>query len=340
TACDNAIPSAASFAYIHDNISGIDGGSISSGLDGGRPEGTSFGDYCRIENNTIYAPPLLVEGSPGIGFSYYEQGYGDNGEPRDPLRGATHNQIRNNILMANHRAHAYGPPRDINGNPIANYNYANSYDYNMYHGRSYTNGIGHPSNYAIAVQDGVSYTTLAAWRAKNGGDQHSIAANPIFVGGESPSTIAGFALAVGSPGKNAGSDGRDMGADVSRVGIQTQGRLTITAPNGGEAWRRGESRLITWTATGVTESLVIDLMQGPTLLGVIATGVAPTSGSYAWTVGQMADGTYRTGTGLKIRIRTSSGRMLAQAALNQFTAEVKTATSRAYGAGVHPGVNR
>lgn len=339
TNCANAIPTAACYAHIHNNISGVNGGSISSGLDGGMPAGTSFGDYCLIEHNTIHASPLLVEGSPGIGFSYSERGYDANGQPYDPLRGATHNQIRNNIIMANHRAHAYGPPRDINGNPIANYNYANSYDYNMYHNRVYTSGIGHPFNYAIAVQDGVSYATLAAWRAKNGGDQHSIAANPLFVGGEAPSTIAGFALAAGSPGKNAGSDGRDMGADVTRVGIQTS-RFTITSPNGGEAWRRGETRQITWTATGVTESLVIDLMQGPTLLGVIATGVAPTSGSYAWTVGQMADGTYRTGTGLKIRIRTSSGRMLAQAALNQSSPEVKAASSRAYGAGVHTGVNR
>jgi len=546
TNCGNAIPTAACYAHIHDNVSGVGGGSISSGLDGGLPEGTSFGDYCIIEHNTIYAPALLVEGSPGIGFSYSERGYDANGQPYDPFRGATHNQIRNNILMANHRAHAYGPPRDINGNPIANYDYANSYDYNMYHGRSYANGIGHPSNYAIAVQDGVSYTTLAAWRAKNGGDQHSIAANPIFVEGETPSTIAGFALAAGSPGKNAAADGRDMGADVTKVGIQPQapssvlwrddfeetsaltsryedvssngfavgtadafngtralrqtyqvgqvdagwvvkkpsagfpdrlfmrwyhkfeagfqgfppkmarirqrrvdwsspmevhcwldtsaqyggtvvldvkaehssqqngsgwlsvlrtdftfanpanigrwvcfemevqlntpgqanghyrlwiddvlkaertgvdlrgsqtygineamldcywnggaprvqsrsydafviatqkigpepgGTLTVTSPNGGEAWQRNETRAITWTATGVSENLTIELMQGPTLLGVIATGIAPASGSFTWTVGRLADGAFITGTNLKIRIRTASGRVMAE----------------------------
>ena len=29
------------------------------------------------------------------------------------------------------------------------------------------------------------------------------------------------------------------------------GDLNLTAPNGGEVWRRGESREITWTAEGV-----------------------------------------------------------------------------------------
>jgi len=314
TNCGNAIPSAACYAHIHDNVSGVGGGSISSGLDGGLPEGTSFGDYCIIEHNTIHASPLLEENSPGIVFAYNERGFAANGQPYDPLRGATHNQIRNNILMANHRAHAYGPPRDINGNPIVHYDYANSYDYNMYHNRTYTPGIGHPSNYAIAVQDGVSYTTLAAWRAKNGGDQHSLAANPVFVGGENPSSIAGFALAAGSPGKNAGSDGRDLGADITRVGIQSMASLTITSPNGGEVWKRGETRQITWTAAGITEPLVIELMQGQTLLGVIATGVNPARGSFTWTVGRLADGTFRTGPNLKIGLRTADG-VAAEAAL-------------------------
>ncbi len=548
TACNVGIQTAACFAHIHDNISGVEGGGISSGLDGGMPEGSSIGDHCVIEHNTIHASPLLVEGSPGLGFSYSNRGF-VNGQPYDPPRGETHNQIRNNILMATHRAHEYGPPRDANGTPLATYDYANTYDFNLYHARVYTPGVGHPNNYAVAAQHGVYYDTLAAWRAKNGGDQHSLAANPVFVGGEAPSSIAGFALATGSPGKNAASDGRDMGANVTQVGIQPQapssvlwpddfeetsaltsryedvssngfavgtgdafkgtralrqtyqvgqvdagwiikkpsggfpdrlfmrwyhkfeagfqgfppkmarirhrqadwssplevhcwldtsathggavvmdvkaqhssqhngsgwlsvirtdftfanpanlGRwvcfemevqlntpgqanghyrlwidevlkaehtgvdlrgsqtyglneamldcywnggspriqsrlydafviatqrigpepgasLTVTSPNGGESWRRNETRAITWTASGITEPLVIELMQGPTLLGVIATGIPPGDGSYSWTVGRMVDGTFRTGTNLKIRIRTTPGQVLAMAEL-------------------------
>lgn len=42
--------------------------------------------------------------------------------------------------------------------------------------------------------------------------------SPTYVGGGSPSTIAGFALDSGSNGENAGNDGEDMGADVTLVG--------------------------------------------------------------------------------------------------------------------------
>jgi hypothetical protein len=45
----------------------------------------------------------------------------------------------------------------------------------------------------------------------------AIFGTPVFVGGSSPTSVSGFALASGSPGKNAATDGRDMGADVSKV---------------------------------------------------------------------------------------------------------------------------
>lgn len=45
--------------------------------------------------------------------------------------------------------------------------------------------------------------------------------SPVFTGGSSPSTISGFALASSSPGKNAASDGTDIGADVTKVGINS-----------------------------------------------------------------------------------------------------------------------
>lgn len=59
-------------------------------------------------------------------------------------------------------------------------------------------------------------------------DANSVAGTPVFVGGSSPTTIAGFALASGSPGENAASDGTDMGADVSLVGAD----VTPTVVNG------------------------------------------------------------------------------------------------------------
>lgn len=93
--------------------------------------------------------------------------------------------------------------------------------------------------------------------------------------------------------------------------------LRVTNPNGGESWQRNETRAIIWTAAGVSENLTLELMQGPTLLGVIATGNAPASGSFTWTVGRLADGTYRSGANLKVRIRTASGRTLGEASLGR-----------------------
>jgi hypothetical protein len=73
---------------------------------------------------------------------------------------------------------------------------------------------------------GVNYT-LATWRTHYGGDANSLSASPIYVGGAAPVTIADYALAAGSPGHNAASDGKDMGADIGQVGIQ----LAATAVN-------------------------------------------------------------------------------------------------------------
>ncbi len=128
-------------------------------------------------------------------------------------------------------------------------------------------------------------------------------------------TSRDYRLTATSPARGTGENGSDVGAlpydssyilDLNRYTVMPTGTLTLTSPNGGESWRRNETRTITWTAAGITENLVIELMQGPTLLGVIATGVAPVSGSFTWTVGRLADGTYHSGANLKVRIRTAS----------------------------------
>jgi hypothetical protein len=45
----------------------------------------------------------------------------------------------------------------------------------------------------------------------------AIYGTPAFVGGTTPTTAPGFALAAGSVGKNAATDGKDMGADTTKV---------------------------------------------------------------------------------------------------------------------------
>lgn len=58
--------------------------------------------------------------------------------------------------------------------------------------------------------------------------------SPTYVGGSSPTTITGFALATGSNGKAAGSDGADMGANTALVGPSSRPgapKLNTVVPN-------------------------------------------------------------------------------------------------------------
>jgi len=84
----------------------------------------------------------------------------------------------------------------------------------------------------------------------------------------------------------------------------TEPSLQVISPNGGEVWRRGETRTITWTANGVTGNLVIELVQDSEVLGTIASSVAASAGSYSWIVGQLISGTCPLASNFKIRIRS------------------------------------
>jgi hypothetical protein len=88
--------------------------------------------------------------------------------------------------------------------------------------------------------------------------------------------------------------------------------LYLSSPNGGEVWRRGLTREITWSANGVTGTLVIELLQNGAVVGTIASAVPATDGAFAWTVGRLSDGTWVTGSNLKIRIRTSAGQIVRE----------------------------
>jgi hypothetical protein len=86
---------------------------------------------------------------------------------------------------------------------------------------------------------GTNYTTIsglqavAAYNLAIGShDMHSIAAAPTFVNTSGIlNSVTDFALAVGSAGKNAGSDGNDMGADISKVGPTACSSLPVRINN-------------------------------------------------------------------------------------------------------------
>ena len=81
---------------------------------------------------------------------------------------------------------------------------------------------------------------------------------------------------------------------------QKQQTLTLTSPNGGEAWPAGQVKNITWSADwkGTVE---LNLFQNKVFKGVIASGVLSLKGSFPWHVGVTNMGTF-TGKGFKVVI--------------------------------------
>jgi hypothetical protein len=72
--------------------------------------------------------------------------------------------------------------------------------------------------------------------------------------------------------------------------------ITVVAPNGGETLTLGGSCSISWTTTGVSGNVKIQLRRpGGAIVGVIAPGVAHDGSPYAWTVGQTNNGTADAG---------------------------------------------
>lgn len=64
----------------------------------------------------------------------------------------------------------------------------------------------------------------------------------------------------------------------------TTASLTVTAPNGGESWAGGSIQNITWTSSNVSNVKLESSLDNGTSWSVIASSVAASTGSYAWTV--------------------------------------------------------
>jgi len=58
----------------------------------------------------------------------------------------------------------------------------------------------------------------------------------------------------------------ENGTILAAEGKVIDQKLTVLSPNGGELWRLGETRQITWTAQGITETLTIETLQGSILV--------------------------------------------------------------------------
>ncbi|MBV1874709.1 MAG: hypothetical protein KUG80_08000 [Gammaproteobacteria bacterium] len=172
----------ANHAYIHDNIFGQSNDSVTNNSANGYPGG----DYNRYEHNTFY--------TGGLNFTEETQSV-------DSFPGSNNNIVKNNLFLSGPqsiRIHWYNSSLPHN----------TTMDYNVY---SHVEPIG---------ANGITYS-FSTWQSFYGQDEHSKSGIVQFVGGSSPSSIAGYALSPSSAGYKAASDGRDIGANVSLVGILT-----------------------------------------------------------------------------------------------------------------------
>jgi parallel beta-helix repeat protein len=89
------------------------------------------------------------------------------------------------------------------------------------------NGGGAPTNFQPSFFDYNLCTSGSCAFNGFGPGAHSLVSIPTFVAGGSPTTYAGYALAAGSLGNNAASDGTDIGINASGT---TSGSTGPTAP--------------------------------------------------------------------------------------------------------------
>jgi parallel beta-helix repeat protein len=103
--------------------------------------------------------------------------------------------------------------------------------------------------------------------------------------------------------------------------------ITVTAPNGGEIWKRGTSHAVTWSYTGSPGSTVtIEIFKGSSLVGTIAENVPLGNGgkgTYTWPI--YASGT--TGSDYRVSIRSTTQAGIKDAGNNFFTLTPATGTS-------------
>lgn len=102
--------------------------------------------------------------------------------------------------------------------------------------------------------------------------------------------------------------------------------LVLTAPNGGESWKRNSSQYIRWNAAGCQGTLKLTLWQNGGPIGTIADGINPATGTFSWLVGTWGGGVAPLGTGYTIKIEDNGSTLAdeSDAAFSIVKISVKT----------------
>ena len=89
-------------------------------------------------------------------------------------------------------------------------------------------------------------------------------------------------------------DGATQGATLTVTAPVVAPSLTVTSPNGGETWAAGTTHDITWTQTGLTGTVTIDLYKGGVWQKILGTPEAA-AGTFSWVIAsnEIAGADYR-----------------------------------------------
>ncbi|MDQ1352707.1 MAG: hypothetical protein QG657_3013 [Acidobacteriota bacterium] len=83
--------------------------------------------------------------------------------------------------------------------------------------------------------------------------------------------------------------------------------LILTSPNGGESWGLNTKRNITWTSSGLSGNVRLELWKANKKLGNIVASFPIVNGSYAWSVGNYGPGIAPAGNDYTVKIITANG---------------------------------
>ncbi len=168
------------------------------------------GNFTQIHDNVFganTAPAHFGDANGGAGADYNT---------------VSHNTFLSGSLNFDSAVEAGDPFPGVVGNTVVNNIFQSPLSILQYSSATNTNVMGknlYPSSNAIVSGVGSLISMIAS----------AIIGKPTYVGGAAPSTIAGFQLAAGSLGKNAATDGTDIGATISKI-LAGQGGTVAQGP--------------------------------------------------------------------------------------------------------------
>ena len=163
-------------------------------------------NYLHDNGHGLYGVPVYIDYHDNL-LVDCDFMFGDNG---GGISGHYSTINHNTVFGSGQGIHLLSQSSDVSG------------DTGAIHGMTITNNI-FPSKTTESYTPGDTETLQALWDHNLYGNSGAIGAHDIgqgsatYTGGSSPSTVAGFALTSESYGYGTGSEGSNMGADVSQV---------------------------------------------------------------------------------------------------------------------------